>query len=110
MVKYLHLELIALSAVCPARLMDGMIATRPLICISCQAKITSRDFTILWEWTRPRANHLIEAMLVSDRERTIPWNNMAFCKIAIIFCWFFSLNNRASVNTGINWSRKCHCT
>ena len=75
MIKYLHLELIALCAVCPSRLMDGMLASCIGIGIPCQAKIPNRESSLLIDWSCPKPNDLIVENLVYDRKRFIPWNN-----------------------------------
>ena len=77
MIKYLHLELIALSAVCPARLMDGMLASCIGIGIPCQAKVSNGISSLLIDWSCPKPNDLIVENLVSDRKRFIPWDNRA---------------------------------
>ena len=77
MVKYLYLELIALSAVCPSRLMDGMIASCIGIGIPCQTKVSNRVSSLRMDWPCPKPNYLIVENLISDRERFIPWNNRA---------------------------------
>jgi hypothetical protein len=77
MIKYLHLKLIALSAVCPARLMDGMLASCIGIGIPCQAKVPNGIPSLLIDWSCPKPNDLIVENLVSDRKRFIPWDNRA---------------------------------
>ena len=79
MIKYLHLELIALSAVCPARLMDGMLASCIGIGIGipCQTKVSNWISPFLIDWSCPKPNDLIVENLVSDRKRFIPWDNRA---------------------------------